>query len=427
MAGAVKVRIRRVGAALMVGAGIVPVVFLLAVDPSSAALSTVERIAGEDRYETAAAISVATFEPEVPVVFIATGQNFPDALAGGPAAGVSGGPILLVEQDEVPPSTEVELERLAPAEIVVLGGEEVVSAEVFDVLEQLAPRATTRIARDDRYATAAAISEATFAPGVAMAYVATGTDFPDALPGGAAGANLGGPVLLVDGESVSDALFDELVRLEPAAVTVLGGSGIVLDELVEEIDQITGITATRVAGGTRYETATELSAATFVDGSSTVFVATGASFPDALAGGPAAGEGAAPLLLVPGECAPQSVIDEIDRLGAETMVILGGTAVVEPAIETLAVCIVEDGVTTTTVTSDDRDLERAPATPTPTEDCDPAYPDFCIPPAPPELTCADVDGVEFTVLAPDPHGFDADGNGIGCETTPAPLDPRNPA
>jgi hypothetical protein len=47
--------------------------------------------------------------------------------------------------------------------------------------------------------------------------------------------------------------------------------------------------------------------------------------------------------------------------------------------------------------------------------CDPAYPDFCIPPPPPDLDCADVNGTNFTVLPPDPHGLDADGDGVGCE------------
>lgn len=49
--------------------------------------------------------------------------------------------------------------------------------------------------------------------------------------------------------------------------------------------------------------------------------------------------------------------------------------------------------------------------------CDPAYPDACIPPPPPDLECGDVDEGRFTVLPPDPHNFDGDGNGIGCEGT----------
>ena len=48
--------------------------------------------------------------------------------------------------------------------------------------------------------------------------------------------------------------------------------------------------------------------------------------------------------------------------------------------------------------------------------CDPSYPDVCIPPPPPDLDCADVGARGFRVTASDPHGFDGDGDGIGCET-----------
>jgi uncharacterized protein DUF1524 len=47
--------------------------------------------------------------------------------------------------------------------------------------------------------------------------------------------------------------------------------------------------------------------------------------------------------------------------------------------------------------------------------CDPAYPSVCIPPPPPDLDCADITFRRFTVLPPDPHHFDGDGDGIGCE------------
>lgn len=82
----------------------------------------VTRLAGADRYATAAAVSAATFAPGVPVAYVAAGTDFPDALAGGPAAAAQGGPILLVGRDAVPAVTAAELARLRPARIVVLGG-----------------------------------------------------------------------------------------------------------------------------------------------------------------------------------------------------------------------------------------------------------------------------------------------------------------
>ncbi len=48
--------------------------------------------------------------------------------------------------------------------------------------------------------------------------------------------------------------------------------------------------------------------------------------------------------------------------------------------------------------------------------CDPAYPGVCIPPSPPDLDCADVTFRRFRVLSPDPHRFDLNHDGVGCES-----------
>ncbi|HEV3402358.1 MAG TPA: hypothetical protein VG078_11105 [Acidimicrobiales bacterium] len=78
--------------------------------------------------------------------------------------------------------------------------------------------------------------------------------------------------------------------------------------------------------------------------------------------------------------------------------------------------------TTTTIAPTTTAPRRAPtttATPSPPRQSgnySAAYPDFCIPPAPPDLDCADVGGDNFTVRPPDPHRFDADGDGVGCES-----------
>ncbi|CCF85562.1 thermonuclease family protein [Nitrolancea hollandica] len=66
--------------------------------------------------------------------------------------------------------------------------------------------------------------------------------------------------------------------------------------------------------------------------------------------------------------------------------------------------------------------ETSVAPPAPTQEpaaggnCDPSYPGVCIPPPPPDLDCKDVSYRRFAVVAPDPHRFDSDHDGIGCET-----------
>ena len=90
----------------------------------------VERWAGADRYAASAAISAESFEPRVPVAFVAFGEVFSDALSGAPVAGKLGGPLLLVRGASIPPEIATELRRLEPKRIVVLGGTASVSTSV---------------------------------------------------------------------------------------------------------------------------------------------------------------------------------------------------------------------------------------------------------------------------------------------------------
>ena len=63
-------------------------------------------------------------------------------------------------------------------------------------------------------------------------------------------------------------------------------------------------------------------------------------------------------------------------------------------------------------------LDTAPdaATAASASNCDPSYAGVCIPPSPPDLDCGDITARRFRVVGTDPHGFDGDGDGIGCES-----------
>jgi putative cell wall-binding protein len=98
------------------------------------------RLNGNDRYQTAAQISMATWDQgEVLEVVLANGTTFPDALAWG-ASGLGSGPLLLTERDRLPDATRAELARLKPCYVVVLGGTSAVSDAVFADAEQYVDR-----------------------------------------------------------------------------------------------------------------------------------------------------------------------------------------------------------------------------------------------------------------------------------------------
>jgi putative cell wall-binding protein len=280
----------------------------------SCTTGSVTRLSGSNRYATAAAISASTFSPGVLVVAIATGENFPDALAGGAAAGDVGGPVLLVTKDGIPGATVKELKRLNPKEIIVLGGTSAVSTNVETALKQYTSGPVNRISGSNRYATAAATSAATFLPKTNTAWVSIGTNFPDALGAGPAAIQDGGPVLLVQRDSIPDSVRTELTRLKLGTIKVVGGTGVVSAAVEAELGSYASESVTRFAGSNRYATAAAVSAGQFGPGLDVIVVATGENFPDALAGGPAAGAHQAPLLLVQKNSLPADTATEIARL-----------------------------------------------------------------------------------------------------------------
>lgn len=103
------------------------------VKPAGAVLvgNNTTRIFGPDRYETAVELSKATWGVDsAAYVYLATGENFPDALALG-AADFDLGPILLTKKGELPAAVEAELVRLQPCYIIALGGPTVITDAIL--------------------------------------------------------------------------------------------------------------------------------------------------------------------------------------------------------------------------------------------------------------------------------------------------------
>lgn len=293
----------------------------------SSLVPVVSRLSGSDRYATAAAVSRSAFPSGASTVFVATGANFPDALAGSATAGKIGAPVLLVQAGVIPQATRTELARLKPVRIVVLGGPSVVAESVRAALRAYASSGeVTRLSGADRYGTAAAISGAYFAPGVKAAFIATGAGFADALSGAPAAALSDSPLLLVTQSGIPTATRNELSRLKPQRIYVLGGTGAVSAAVASGLDPYTTGPVTRLSGADRYATAAAIVRTFWIK--SNAWVVTGLNFPDALAAGAAAGKVSVPVLLVAGTSVPLATGQEILRIGAARLPIAGGTGAV---------------------------------------------------------------------------------------------------
>ncbi len=294
---------------------------------------TVERVAGPDRYDTAVAVSTRLFpDGGAPMVALASGAQFPDALSVGPVAGRDGGAVLLTRSDALPAVVEGELVRLHPGRVVVAGGPSVVGESVIlRVRELLGPDVPIeRLSGLDRYATAAAISAASFSPGVSIAFVAAGTNFPDALAAGGVAGTLGAPILLTRSTSLPASIRNELLRLAPERVVIVGGTSVVSATVATAIAAL-GPTVERVSGLDRYATAAAV-AARFAPDSDGVILATGLGFPDALAAVPLASLDGRPILLVRPDPLPEPTRDAIIRARPSSIIAVGGTSVVPDAL-----------------------------------------------------------------------------------------------
>ncbi|GAA1765270.1 cell wall-binding repeat-containing protein [Agromyces humatus] len=298
----------------------------------------IQRYAGSDRFHTAGLVAGRHFAAPVPVAYIVAGMNFPDALAGGPVAAKNGGPILLagpVDTGEIPLATLQALLTLQPERIVVLGGPGVVGPRTITALNQVSvtDAPVTRIFGADRFATAANIATAEFTSPVNRVFIANGLNFPDALAGAAVAARDGSPILLVRPGSLPPTTAAALNALDPEEIVVLGQTGAVSAAVATQLGNFTTGDVVRVGGADRYATALAISQRFFPDGADRVYVATGANFPDALAGSPVAGINSAPLITIPPTGLTPAIRAELARLAPQSIHILGGTGVVTAATE----------------------------------------------------------------------------------------------
>ncbi|WP_165699973.1 cell wall-binding repeat-containing protein [Ornithinimicrobium ciconiae] len=206
----------------------------------------VRRIAGADRYETAALI--AAEYGSVETVYVATGQGdmdsglaLADALTAASLAGSEGSPVVLTRSGSLPAATAEVITELGVANIVVIGGTGAVSDDVLAQLNELAP--TERVAGANRYETAVALT-AGYGADADMLYIASGTNFPDALSGSSLTGSQSAPLLLTRQDHLPAAISEEILRLSPQGITIFGGTVAVNTDVEADLQALLDTTST---------------------------------------------------------------------------------------------------------------------------------------------------------------------------------------
>lgn len=273
------------------------------------------RLSGLDRIATSIAISKESFPLGSNWAVLAASDNFPDALAGVPLAHAFGGPILLVPKTGLTPELVIELQRLrisgynkADSGVIILGGTAALPDSIRDqVASALAATSSytatqfrakvSREAGTNRFGTAIEIADRLKERRGATpskAVVVSGETFADALTVSPVAAVNGWPILLTESSAVTSTTVNYVKSLGVATTYVIGGSAVV--PLAAET-RLPGVV--RIAGANRYVTSYNVAGFGAANGlrRERLTIASGETFPDALAGGVLAARTRGPLLI----------------------------------------------------------------------------------------------------------------------------------
>lgn len=300
------------------------------------------RVAGPNRIDTAAAVSLRAFPNGSDRVYLARADLPIDALAGGI---LTDGPVLLVPANgPIPAAVTKEINRLEAKTVVALGGTGAIADSTLT--QAAAGRDTERISGPDRFTTAIEISHRAFPQGANRVYVADGIGIdgngsPDAVVGGTL---TDGPVLIIDPRNPNnwDYVASQIADLPVSEVVGLGGTGAVPEQALQRLAAGAKAKVSRLAGADRYATAAEIARYVFppeelqvdedgtpIMSSHVAYIARGDNFADALVAG-ALTDG--PVLLVPMRTnnPPYAVQSYVASLHPNTVVALGGLGAVHP-------------------------------------------------------------------------------------------------
>ena len=287
--------------------------------------AALRRLSGATRYDTMERIVGAGGWRSGGTVIVASGGNYPDALAASGLAGVLDAPIVLTDGNTLSVQASARLTSLAPSRIIVAGGRAAVSDGVVAALRGICPD-VERVAGETRVDTSLELYRKGSGWG-STAILATSGNFADALSVSSYAYAAKAPVFLVDPGT-------GLTRAQKAALGTFGQVLVVGGENAVPSRHVAGLPGvTRLSGATRYETSERIAEWTTghglgIDG---VVYATGANFPDALAAGPLAGRAGAVALLVADAHSPAVSFSADYRGKVDRAYVVGGENAVSRA------------------------------------------------------------------------------------------------
>ncbi len=216
------------------------------------------RIAGDDRYETAAKIATAKYTSTDTVIIVRGDDNekkepeVVDGLTASVLAGAKNAPILLTRQNALPDATKEAIEALGAKNAYIIGGTVAVSEDVEKALEELGVT-VTRKEGVDRFATAVEVAKEANT-GAKTAIVTQGFALVDSLVAGPLAYVKGYPILLVRENEVVEATEKAIKDLGIENIIIVGGEAVVSKDVEKALDELVTGSVKRLGGGDRVET-----------------------------------------------------------------------------------------------------------------------------------------------------------------------------
>lgn len=312
------------------------------------------RLAGSNRINTGIEISKDEFPTAhtATSLVLATSKNFPDGLAAGPLGATVGGSVLLNGQASLDAGVSTEIQRVldgkadADTDVYIVGGPAAVSDTVVAAIDALPNVEVKRVSGANRYETAEKVAEEIDmlrGKGPTAAFLVNGGNFPDALASSAPASDrsVNGqlmPILLTPSTSLHASVSTYLTAKAATLGTlyVAGGTSAVSGAVAAAADAII-TTVTRISGINRFATGVEL-AKFFYTGAlnpSSMGIATGENFADALTGGRHSGLRHEPLVLVKKSVVPAETSTYVSD-NASTIdggFVYGGTSAVDDGVK----------------------------------------------------------------------------------------------
>ena len=265
----------------------------------------VTKLAGSNRYATAALVSKQCFPSISNTVILAAGDSYADSLVSAPLANAFNAPVLLTYKDMLPDATVKEMSRLGAAKAYLIGGEGVISKKVEDQLKAkgITPLRIHSSYVPDRYGTAVYVSaNMDIARGKAPTdvFIAYANGYADTLAVSSIAAMKNAPILYINGSGLLDGstkYYLDSIKGTLKNIYIIGGTGVISSKAESTLAPYG--TVKRLAGSNRYETCVAVNNyfSSILSGKS-VCLTTGQNYPDALSGGVLAAKNKAPMMIV---------------------------------------------------------------------------------------------------------------------------------